>query len=131
MTKPTLQVHTRYRYGKRSFIYPGDQFRASGGPFYVGTDDNGTRVRIPMGENGKFVFRRYCELGASKWIEASSEESGIAIIYVGRARRSPRVDGLRLRPHKIRPVYVRRKKKRLAAKMVQKTLFTFDEVEDA
>ena len=129
MTKPTLEVHTRYRYGKRSFIYPGDQFRASGGPFYVGTDDNGTRVRIPMGENGKYVFRRYCELGASKWIEASSEQSGTAIIYVGRARRSPRVDGLRLRPHTIRPVYVRRKKKRPVANMVQRTLFTLEEVE--
>jgi hypothetical protein len=70
-----------------------------------------------MGETGVFVFQRYCELGASKWIEAASS-SGTAIIYVGHSQPSPRVDGLRLRPHKTRPVYV--KKQKLKSSLVQK-----------
>ena len=124
MPPKQLQVYTRYRYAKRSFLYPGDKFRASGGPYYVGKDDEGRRIRLLMGEHGVFVFRRYCELGTSKWIEATRGQYGTAIIYVGRARGSPRVHGLRLRPHKIRPAY--RKKKRATppvATLVQKTLF--------
>ena len=77
-----------------------------------------------MGEKGVFVFRRYCQMGASKWIEATSDECGTAIIYVGRARRSPRLDGLRLRPHKIRAAYrIKKKRAKAVAALVQKTLF--------
>jgi hypothetical protein len=117
-----LIVHTRFRYGKRSFIHPGDKFRSSGGPVYIGSDDAGRKVEHSMGETGVFVFQRYCELGASKWIEATSETRRV-IIYVGRQRRSPRVDGIRLRPHKIRPVYNRRKKREDKPLLVQRELF--------
>ncbi len=124
MAKKTPLEFDRYRYGKRSFLYPGDRFRASGGPQFTGTDDNGKRTRIPMNEAGVFVFRRYCEYGASKWIEAYREAHGIAIIYVGRPRKSPNVDGLRLRPHTIRLVTGRRRKKRAKeTREVQKVLF--------
>ncbi len=124
MAKKTPLEFDRYRYGKRSFLYPGDRFRASGGPQFTGTDDNGKRTRIPMSEAGVFVFRRYCENGASKWIEAYREGHGIAIIYVGRPRKSPNVDGLRLRPHTIRLVTGRRRKKRAKeTREVQKVLF--------
>ena len=118
--------YTRYRYGKRSYLYPGDKFRASGGPYYTGTDDVGRRIRIPMGETGVFRFRQYCRRGASQWIEATRDEYSTAIIYVGRRRPSPLMSGLRLRPHKIRPVYQRkrgRKKSQARPQTVQKTLF--------
>ncbi len=124
MAKRRLLEFDRYRYGKRSYLYPGDRFRASDGPHFTGTDDNGNRIRIPMNEAGVFVFRRYCEYGASKWIEAYREGHGIAIIYVGRARKSPNVEGLRLRPHMIRLVTGRtRKKRRKEPCEVQKLLF--------
>jgi hypothetical protein len=125
VTNSKLLTFTRYRCGKRSYVYPGDKFRVSGGPYYWGTDDQGKRVRIPMGETGVFTFRRYCELGASKWIEATSGRCATVIIYVGRKRRSRLVDGLRLGPHKIRPVYARKKrrKKPPTPVLMQKTLF--------
>ena len=123
MTKKELRTFDRYRYGKRAFLLPGSRFRASGGPYYVGTDDEGRRIRIPMNESGVFVFRRYCEFGASKWIEAHREKEGVFIIYVGRPRKSPRVDGLRLRPHKIRLVTERKKRRPPDTTCVQKLLF--------
>ena len=45
MTKKELRTFDRYRYGKRAFLLPGSRFRASGGPYYVGTDDEGRRIR--------------------------------------------------------------------------------------
>ncbi len=123
MAKKELRTFDRYRYGKRAFLLPGSRFRASGGPYYVGTDDEGRRIRIPMNEPGVFVFRRYCEYGASKWIEAYREEQGTFVIYVGRPRKSPRVEGLRLRPHKICLVTGRKKKRKPATTSVQKLLF--------
>ncbi len=124
MAKRDLLEFDRYRYGKRSYLYPGDRFRASGGPHFIGTDDNGKRVCIPMNEAGVFVFQRYCEYGASKWIEAYRKGHSIAIIYVGRARKSPNVEGLRLRPHQIRLVTGRRRKKPSKERReVQKLLF--------
>ena len=83
-----------------------------------------------MGETGVFIFRRYCQRGASKWIEATRKEYGTAIIYVGRRRPSPLLDGLRLRPHKIRPLYRRKKRKKTAGETpapVQKMLFEVGE----
>ena len=121
--------YTRYRYGKRSYLYPGDKFRASGGPYYIGTDDLGRRIRIPMGETGVFRFRQYCRQGASQWIEATRDQYGTAIIYVGRRRPSPLMSGLRLRPHIIRPVYQRKqsgKKSKAKPPTLQKTLFEVD-----
>ena len=52
MAKRRLLEFDRYRYGKRSYLYPGDRFRASGGPHFIGNDDDGKRVRIPMNEAG-------------------------------------------------------------------------------
>jgi hypothetical protein len=84
VAKAKLQTFDRYRYGKRSYLYPGDCFRASGGPCYLTKDDEGQRLRIPMNETGVFTFIRYCECVASKWIEGYRKGSGSAIIYVGR-----------------------------------------------
>jgi hypothetical protein len=116
----------RYRYGKRSYLYPGDRFRASGGPYYAGTAEDGQRVRIPMNEVGVYRFVRYRECGASKWIEAYREGQGMAVIYVGRTRWSPNVDGLRLRPHRVRFVSNRKRRNCPIAEgptLLQKKLF--------
>ena len=123
VAKPTLRTFDRYRYGKRSFLYPGYRFRASGGPVFLARDEEGNRVRIPMNETGVFTFIRYCECGASKWVEGHREGYGTAVIYVGRIRPSPRVEGLQLRPHKIRTVRERQKTKRQAPLLTQKALF--------
>ncbi len=126
MVKKRVVTFERYRYGKRSFLYPGDRFRASGGPSYAGTDEEGNRVWIPMNEAGVFRFIRYCECGASKWIEAYREGQGRTVIYVGNPRWSPNVEGLRLRPHMVRFVSNRRRRKRRGPKgpaLLQKTLF--------
>ena len=123
MANVKLLTFDRYRYGKRSYLYPGDEFRASGGPFYLTKDDEEQRRRIPMNETGVFKFVRYCECGASKWIEGYRKGCG-TVVYVGRPRPSPRVEGLRLRPHKIRVVGDRPRKKRPAGLCrIQKTLF--------
>ena len=41
VAKHKLKVQTRFRYGKRSYLYSGDRFRSGGGPVYVGKDDAG------------------------------------------------------------------------------------------
>ncbi len=54
MPEKELRTFDRYRYGKRSFLYSGDRFRTSGGPFYLTKDDDGQRIRIPMNEPAFF-----------------------------------------------------------------------------
>jgi hypothetical protein len=98
MSRRSLQVFHEYRFGPRSILTPGDQFRVRGGPVYV-TDDGTT---IPIAHRGIFVFRRYCVQGAAKWIEAfDRDRGGIAILWVGKAGRSPAVPNLRRRPYRI------------------------------
>jgi len=93
-----LKISLEYRYGKRGVLQPGDRFRVRGGPVYV-TDIG---QKIPMGERGLMVFKRYCERGAEKWIEASSVNgSNFVILWVGKSHRSPAVSGLVRRPYRI------------------------------
>ena len=98
MANRSLQVFDQYRYGPRSVLVPGDRFRASGGPVYV-TDEGEV---IPMADRGVFVFHRYCVQGAARWIEAfRCDGGGIAVLWVGRPRRSPVVPNLLRRPYRI------------------------------
>ena len=88
-----------YRYGKRGVLKPGDRFRVRGGPVYI-TDEG---RKIPMGERGLMIFKRYCERGAEKWIEAASVNgSAYVILWVGKSCRSPVVSNLRRRPYRVR-----------------------------
>ena len=66
MAQRKLQEFDEYRYGPRSVLKPGDTFRVGGGPVYI-TDDG---IEHMVAERGLFKFRRYCEQGAQKWIEA-------------------------------------------------------------
>lgn len=98
MVKRRLKVEFEYRYGKRGVLKPGDRFRVRGGPVYV-TDDG---HKIPMGEKGVHIFKRYCQQGAQKWIEAAAVEgSNSVILWVGKSHRSPVVSNLVRRPYRI------------------------------
>ena len=81
MSNLKLQEYGEYAYGLRGVLQPGDKFRVSGGPFYQ--NDDGTKTS--MAERGTFVFRRYCEKGASKWIEATRVGGENVVLSVGKA----------------------------------------------
>ena len=103
MAQRKLKVFDEYRYGKRGVLRPGDRFRVGGGPVYV-TDDG---HKIPMGERGPMVFKRYCERGAEKWIEAAAAGgSSCVILWVGKSHHSPKVANLVRRPYRVRKVLV-------------------------
>jgi hypothetical protein len=97
MSRRSLQVFDEFRYGPRSVLTPGDQFRATGGPVYV----TASGEKIPVGDHGLFVFRRYCVQGTAKWLEAYRADGGMAILWVGKPGRSPTVPNLHRRPYRI------------------------------
>ncbi|MCE9555412.1 MAG: hypothetical protein K8T91_18840 [Planctomycetes bacterium] len=99
MANRKLQVAFEYHYGQRGVLKPGDRFRVCGGPVYI-TDEG---QKIPMGERGLMIFKRYCQRGAEKWIEAASVGgSAYVILWVGKTCRSPVVSNLRRRPYRVR-----------------------------
>ncbi len=107
MAQRKLQEFDEYRYGPRSVLKSGDQFRVGGGPVYV-TDDG---VEHVVAERGTFKFRRYCEQGAQKWIEAyTADGSCMVTLYVGKPCKSPTVPNLKRKPYKIRKVTDRKRK---------------------
>jgi len=98
MAKSKTKEFDEYRYGPKSVLRPGDRFRATGGHVYVANDGEA----IPMYDRGVFVFRRYCEKGAEKWVEAwRADKGGMAVLWVGRSMQSPIAPGLRRRPYRI------------------------------
>ena len=98
MVNRILHEFDEYKYGPRSVLRRGDLFRVKGGPVYVNDDG----IEYPMYERGIFVFRRYCEQGAAKWIQAyHANGSGVAILWVGRSIKSPGVPGLRRKPYRV------------------------------
>lgn len=101
MAQRKLRVFDEYRYGKRGVLRLGDRFKIGGGPVYV-TDAG---QKIPMGEKGVHVFKRYCQRGADKWIEAASVHGrSFVILWVGKSCRSPVVSNLIRRPYRVRKV---------------------------
>ena len=97
MARRSLQVFDEYRFGPRSVLIPGDHFRVRGGPVYVTAGG----AKIPVGDHGLFIFRRYCVQGAAKWIEGYRADGGIAILWVGKSGPSPTVPNLHRRPYRI------------------------------
>ena len=98
MAQPKLETFDHYRYGPRSVLVRGDNFRVSGGPVYV--TDAGKKV--PLYERGVFVFDRYCVRGAAKWIEAyRADGGGHVVLWVGRTCRSKAIPNVVRRPYRI------------------------------
>jgi len=98
MAKRKLKQFDEYQYGPRRLLRPGDRFRVKGGPIYT-TDDG---EKIPMYERGVFVFQKYYEQGAKRWIEAyRADKGGMAVLWMGRSMPSPHVPGLRRRPYRV------------------------------
>jgi hypothetical protein len=97
MAKRKLKEFDEYSYGPRRTLHPGDRFRVKGGPVYIMDDGK----QVPMYERGVFVFQKYCERGAQRWIEARRSDGGTSVLWVGRSMRSPAVSSLRRRPYRI------------------------------
>lgn len=94
-----LKVLFEFRYGKQGVLRPGDCFRVRGGPVYITNEGH----RIPMGERGVHIFKRYCQRGSEKWIEAASENgSSFVFLWVGKSHPSPVVSNLVRRPYRVR-----------------------------
>ena len=98
MSSRKLQEFDEYHYGTRGVLQRGDKFRVSGGPFYE--NDDGTKTL--MAERGVFVFRRYCEKGASKWIEATRVGGGAVVLWVGKAGPNKDLPSFRASPTRSR-----------------------------
>ncbi len=106
MSKRKLQEFDEYVYGPRSVLRPGDKFRVSGGPVYENEDGSKTL----MAERGTFTFRRCCEKGASKWIEATRVGGGNVVLSVSKGGPNPDLPSFRRKPYKVRKVTERKRK---------------------
>ncbi len=106
MSNRKLQEFEEYRYGLRGVLCLGDKFRVSGGPLYQ--NDDGTKTL--MAERGTLVFRRYCEKGASKWIEATRVGGENVVLSVSKAVANPDLPSFKRRPYKVTKVTGQKRK---------------------
>lgn len=98
MPKSKLQTFASYQFSPRGVLHEGDRFRVAGGPTY--TSPSGKR--IPLYDRGVFVFCRYYEQGAARWIEAHREgESATVILRLSKATGSSPLTNLRRRPYRV------------------------------
>jgi len=85
-----------YRVSDRVLITRGDRFRATGGPYWKGSD--GTKVSLRS--KGPYTFHAHVKKGAVEWIECLDKDGSFAVLHVAGRRR--RIDGaLVTRPYKI------------------------------
>jgi hypothetical protein len=85
-----------YRVSERVLIQRGDKFRATGGPYWKGSD--GTKVSLTA--RGPYTFHAHVKRGAVEWIEALDRDGAFAVLHV--AGRRKRIDGsLVARPYKV------------------------------
>jgi hypothetical protein len=85
-----------YRVSERVLIQRGDKFRATGGPYWKGSD--GTKVSLTA--RGPYTFHSHVKRGAVEWIEALDRDGAFAVLHV--AGRRKRIDGsLVARPYKV------------------------------
>ena len=102
-TIPRLARYAEFRLSPRVILHAGDRIRVSAGPYYVSRDAAGNVVKTKMAEKGVMVFSSYCELGASRWIEAHGK-AGFAALHIGPEENSSEIPGLVRRPYKVRKV---------------------------
>ena len=94
---------TEYRLSPRVLLQAGDKIRVSAGPYYEGRDAAGNVCKTKMAEKGVMIFRRYCELGTSRWVEAHGR-AGFAALHIGPEETSGLIPGLVRRPYRITKV---------------------------
>lgn len=103
-----------YRVSERVKLSEGDTFKASGGPYWKGSD--GTAISLKS--YGPYRFISHCKRGAVEWLEARDKEGSYCVLHI--AGRRKRIDGALVpRPYRVigkkRPQLQRldnRKKKR-------------------
>lgn len=92
---------SEYQISPRVTLRPGDQFKATGGPYYLTAE----RKKVSIGSRGVFKFVEVMQDGAYVAILARSLHSeACELIYVGKKRRGRCVKQVVLMPHKIRRV---------------------------
>ena len=90
-----------FKYSPKVTLYPGDEFKCTGGPYYL----TKTGKKINMGKHGIFRFVNSAKDG----IMATSGKSGDSFIYMGETKISEST-GTHFIAHKIRKC---RKKKEI------------------
>ena len=90
-----------WRLSPRVVLRPGDLFRASGGPVWVGSRGEA----VAMGERGVFRLSVVVVQGVKAWLVGSPiGGGGLVWVYVGKRAASRVVEGLRLVSHRVRRV---------------------------
>lgn len=91
----TIKSET-YRVSERVVLSAGDVFRASGGPYWKGSD--GTAISLKA--YGPYRFIAHCKRGAVEWIEAKDKEGSYCVLHVAGRRR--KIDGaIVTRPYRV------------------------------
>lgn len=88
------EVIIPFKYSPKVTLYPGDEFRCSGGPYWV-TQKEGKKVR--MGHSGLFRFTNSTNDGN---IMATSKKGQHVFIYMGETKLSD--SGTHLTAHTIK-----------------------------
>lgn len=76
-----------YRVSERVLLSRGDKFRATGGPYWKGSD--GTKVSLRS--RGPYTFHSHVKRGAVEWIECLDKDGSFAVLHIAGKRR--RIDG--------------------------------------
>ena len=85
-----------YRLSQRSVLRPGDQFKATKGPYWKGDGE-----RISMAERGTFTFSCLLRRGRCAFILGVSR-GGYVVLHVEGRRRSKLIPHMVCRPYTIR-----------------------------
>ena len=94
---------SEFRFGKRGVLRAGDLFRASLGPYWMGTDDLGNKVRRTLAMPGLYRFLSYTARRKRGWITAYHLQRGqYETLYVtGPTYRFPTIPGVVNRPYRV------------------------------
>lgn len=82
----------------RSVLRPGDQFRATKGPYWK----TGTGEKISMADRGVFQFISLLRRGRCEFILAAGK-AGFAVLHVAGRRRNNLIPCMVCRPYRIAP----------------------------
>src|SRR5262245_37859015 len=97
------QIHDEYQFGKRGRLRGGDLFRASGGPYWTGSDNQGHPVSRGLSRPGIYRVGTYRTSRKRGWISAFHLRDGVyePLYVTGATYRSPTTPGVVNRPYRI------------------------------